>query len=114
MGLFINSLADDEKYPVLNRDNLTIPIQMKLSEKQKDFSNFFEKFLKSSLNFEYFQKKMTLTAFVFPKLRTLKTELHKYLKSPISEEPLTINIVNVRKHCSNLRHGTFIIFNGNC
>ena len=57
MGLFINSLADDEKYPVLNRDNLTIPIQMKLSEKQKDFSNFFEKFLKSSLNFEYFQKK---------------------------------------------------------
>ena len=28
LGRLINTLAADEKYPVLNRDNLTIPIQM--------------------------------------------------------------------------------------
>ena len=33
------------------------PIQMQLSQKQKTFSEFFCAFLKSSLNFEHFQKK---------------------------------------------------------
>ena len=48
---------------------------MQLSRKQKTFSEFFSAFLKSSLNFEHFQKKkkkMTLIAQVFPKLRTPK------------------------------------------
>ena len=45
------------KYSLLNRDNLTQPIQMQLSRKQKTFSQFFAAFLKSSLNFEHFQKK---------------------------------------------------------
>ena len=47
----------DSKYSLLNRDNLTEPIQMQLSRKQKTFSDFFSAFLKSSLNFEHFQKK---------------------------------------------------------
>ena len=47
LGLLVNTLAADEKYPVLNRDNLTIPIQMELSQKQKTFSDFFAAFLKS-------------------------------------------------------------------
>ena len=57
LGLLVNTLATDEKYPVLNRDNLTIPIQMQLSQKQKTFSEFFAAFLKSRLNFKYFLKK---------------------------------------------------------
>ena len=57
LGLLLNTLAADEKYPVLNRDNLTIPIQMQLSQKQKTFSEFFAAFLKSRLNFNYFLKK---------------------------------------------------------
>ena len=57
LGLLVNTLATDEKYPVLNRDNLTIPIQMQLSQKQKTFSQFFAAFLKSTLNFEHFEKK---------------------------------------------------------
>ena len=28
LALLINTLATDEKYPVLKKDNLTIPIQM--------------------------------------------------------------------------------------
>ena len=40
MGLLVNTLAADDNYPVLNRDNLTIPIQMQLSHKIKIFSRF--------------------------------------------------------------------------
>ena len=53
----VSSLAADEKYPVLNRDNLTIPIQMQLSQEQKTFSQFLAAFSKSRLNVEYFLKK---------------------------------------------------------
>ena len=54
---FVNTLSADGKYSLFNRDNLTQPIQMQLSRKQKTFSEFFCAFLKSSLNFEHFQKK---------------------------------------------------------
>ena len=55
--LFPNTLSADGKYSLLNRDNLTQPIQMQLSRKQKIFSEFFCAFLKSNLNFEHFQTK---------------------------------------------------------
>ena len=55
--LFPNTLSADGKYSLLNRDNLMQPIQMQLYRKQKTFSDFFSAFLKSSLNFEHFQKK---------------------------------------------------------
>ena len=57
LELLVNTLAADEKYPVLSRDNLTIPIQTQLSQKQKTFSQFFAAFLKFRLNFEYFETK---------------------------------------------------------
>ena len=57
LGLLVKTLAAYEKYPVLNRDNLTVPIQMRLSEKQKKFSEFFAAILKSRLHFEHFLKK---------------------------------------------------------
>ena len=55
--LFPNTLSADGKYSLFNRDNLTQPIQMQVSRKQKTFSEFFSAFLKSSLNFEHFEKK---------------------------------------------------------
>ena len=57
LGLLVNTLAANEKYPVLNRDNLTIPVQMQLSQKEKTFSQFYGAFLQFRLNFEYFEKK---------------------------------------------------------
>ena len=71
-GLFLHTLTDDDKYSLLYRDNLTQPIQLLLSEKQNTFSQIFCEFLKSTLNFVDFQKKMTLIADVFPKLPSLK------------------------------------------
>ena len=41
LRLFANTLSADEKYSVLNRDSLTQPIQMQLSQKKKTFSVFF-------------------------------------------------------------------------
>ena len=41
LGLLVNTLAADEKYFVLNRDNLAIPVQLQLSlTKKKLFLNF--------------------------------------------------------------------------
>ena len=65
--LLVNTLASDEKYLVLHRDNLTIPIQMKVSTKQKHFSEFFPAFLKFTLNFNHFEKKDDPHSYGFPK-----------------------------------------------
>ena len=40
-GLFFNTLSYDQKYCLLNRDNLTQPIEMQLSLKGKTFSQLF-------------------------------------------------------------------------
>ena len=48
-------------------------IHMHSSEKQKKFSQYFCAFLKSTSNFEDFQKEMTLVAYHFPKYRPRKT-----------------------------------------
>ena len=41
LELLVNTLAADEKYPVLNWGNLKIPIQMQVSQKPNTFSEFF-------------------------------------------------------------------------
>ena len=56
LRLLVKSLTDDEKYSLLYRENLTQQIEILLSQKQKAFSEFFSAFLKSTLNFEHFQK----------------------------------------------------------
>ena len=56
LRLFVNTLIVDDKHYLLNRDNLTQPIQIQLSEKQKTFSEFFFAFSKSILNFNYLPK----------------------------------------------------------
>ena len=68
LGLFPYTLTDQDKYSLLYRHNLTQPIQTLLYQKQKTFSQFLSTFFKSTLNFDHFQKKMTLMADVFPKL----------------------------------------------
>ena len=69
---FVNTLSEDDKYCLLYRDNLLQPLEILLSQKQKTFSQFLSPFLKSTLNFEDFQKNMTLIADVFPKLPSPK------------------------------------------
>ena len=56
LRLFVNTLTADDKYSLLNRDNLTQPIQIIFCQKQKTFFHFFSAFLKCTLHFEHFQK----------------------------------------------------------
>ena len=70
--LFVNTLTVDDKHYLLNRDNLTQPIQIQLSQKQKRFSEFIFAFLKSILNFQHLPKKMTLIADVYPEIPARK------------------------------------------
>ena len=43
-GLFVNTLIADDKHYLLNRDKLTRPIQVPLSQKQKAFLEVFLNF----------------------------------------------------------------------
>ena len=56
LRLFVNTLIVDDKHYLLNRDNLTQPIQIQLSQKQKTFSEFFFAFSKSILIFKHLPK----------------------------------------------------------
>ena len=114
LGLLVNTYAADGKYPVLTRDNLTIPIQMQLSDKQNSFYHSFAAFLRSRINFKYSEKRMTHIDFVFPKLWTAKTWSDKCLKSPVSEDPSTSNKVNLPNQCWNLHDSIFIKIIDHC
>ena len=114
LGLLVKTLAADEKYPAPNKDNLTIPNQMQLSQKKKFFFNFWVDFWNLDSILNILGQKTTLIAFVFPKLRTPKTWLDKCLKSPVSQDPSTSNMVNVPEHGSDLHHMLFIIFINHC
>ena len=88
LRLFVISLTGDEKYSFLNRGNLTQNIQMHLPQKQKYFSELFFKYTQSNLSFEHFQKRMTIIAYVFPKVRTLKYVARKMSKKCCLRQPL--------------------------
>ena len=76
LGLFANILAANDKYLVLNRVNLTIPVEMQLSQKQKSFSEVFSSFLSSSLNFDYSETKDEADRFCISKI----TDSQKVIK----------------------------------
>ena len=57
LGLFVNTLTDDDKYSLLYRDNLTQQIQILLSPKPKTFSQLSSEIFKLTLNFEHFKKR---------------------------------------------------------
>ena len=48
LGVFVNTLTADGKYPVQGCENLQLPIQMQLFQKRKTFFQFFILFLRST------------------------------------------------------------------
>ena len=71
----LHTLTAKDKNSLNRQDKGMQTIQMHLSQKQNLFSEFFSAFFESPLNFEHFQSKMTLIAYVFPKLPTTKDVL---------------------------------------
>ena len=68
LRLLVNILTGDDKSYLFNRDKLAQPIQIKLYQKQKTFSEFFFAFLKSILNFKYLPKKGDLDTDLFSEI----------------------------------------------
>ena len=77
---------------------------------QKLLLNLFLHFLNLDSIFNIFKKKMTLIGDIFLNLRTPKPLLNKCLKSPISEDPSTSDMVKRQKECWNQNDSTFTIF----
>ena len=48
LGVFVNTLTADGKYPVQGCENLQLPIQMQLFQKRKTFFQFSILFLRST------------------------------------------------------------------
>ena len=64
--MFGNTLTVHDKHYLLNRDNLTQPIQIQLSQKKIFFQNFlFFRIFKINSILNISQQKMTLVADVF-------------------------------------------------
>ena len=57
LGVFVNKLTAEGKYPVEDWENLSLPIQMQVSEKRNTLPQFFSAFLESTSNFKHFEKK---------------------------------------------------------
>ena len=74
-------MTADDKYSVRNSENLREPIQIQLYKILKTFSQHFAQIVQSTSNFEHFEKKMFLLAYLFSKLPTVKgtvTQMFKY------------------------------------
>ena len=56
LAVFVNTLTTDGKYSVQDCENLQLPIEMKLSEKRKRFSQFFVRFHQSTSNIKHNEK----------------------------------------------------------
>ena len=93
LELFVNTLAADEKYPLLKRDNLTIPIEMQLSQKHKTFSRFFTAFLKSRWTFEHFDKKGDADGFCNFEIKHSENVVREMSKKPRLRKPFD------KEHC---------------
>ena len=57
LGVFIYTLNADGKYPLQGSENLQLPFQMQLCEKEKLFSELFVAFLESTSIFKDFELK---------------------------------------------------------
>ena len=56
VGVFLNTLTSDGKYPVEGCENFQLPFQTQLSEKRKTVAQLFVPFLHSTSNSEHFQR----------------------------------------------------------
>ena len=72
VGLFVETLTANDKYSLCNSENLPQLIQMQLSKKQIIFCEIFAQFLNIWSRFKHFEKKVTLRAYVFSKLQSVK------------------------------------------
>ena len=62
LGQFVNTLTANQQYSRYNRENLWQQVKMQISRELRAFYELLIAFLKSMLNLEYFEKKISLIA----------------------------------------------------
>ena len=77
LTLFFNTLTTDDKYSRRYMLNFTQQYEALLSQKQKNFSELFNPFLKYALNFEHFEKKDEYSSLINSKV--IDSERGSYL-----------------------------------
>ena len=77
LGVFVNKLTPDGKYPIEDCENLQVTIQMHISEKGNIFLGFLFHLINLHQILNILKKRMIVTANVFPKLQTVKIFLRK-------------------------------------
>ena len=70
--VFFHRLIANGKYPVQDCENLQLPIQMQLSQKQNIFLNFLIRFRNLRQILNILKKRKIVIANVFPKLQTVE------------------------------------------
>ena len=70
LALLDNTFPANCEYSRINRQNLSLPIQIKLSKKPEIFCGICFTFSECTLNFQRSETKMSLIGQVFPKLLT--------------------------------------------
>ena len=83
-----------DKCSLPHRDNLMQPIHMQLSQKLNNFCSFISHFRNLSKTLDIFQKKITLIAYFFLRLRPAKSVVRSMCKSPASDYYSRGNRVN--------------------
>ena len=72
LGVFVNTLTGDAKYPVQDCENLLLPIQMNSLKNLKLFPNSLFHFWNLHQILNILKKRMIVIANVFPKLQTVE------------------------------------------
>ena len=75
LGLLVNTLTANYEYSHRNRENLQLPIKLKLSKTLSTFSRISFAILESTSNFQCSEKDMSLIGQVNLKLLTTKDVL---------------------------------------
>ena len=114
LKMFVNILTADDKFSLLNRDNLRQPIQMQLSQKKKHFLNLFLQFWKLDKILNIFNKRMTFIVAVFPTLWTQKNVVNQISKKSNFIRFFAKQHVKGSKYCWNRNHTTCTILLNHC
>ena len=110
LGFFLTTMTADYKYLVQDCENLPLPIQMQVSEKQKLFLNFLLHFWNLHQTWNVLEEKMIVLADVFPKLQTVKNFLRTLSKKRRLRTRIDSQHVKASQMLGNLHESAFIMF----
>ena len=110
----VDKVTSGDKYSLLNRGNLTQPIQMNLSQKRKGFCQYSCDFWNLHKIVKIGETRWPSSVMYFWNYGLWKRCLDECLKSPVSEDPSSCNIRNGLKRGFYLDKSCITIFTDHC